>query len=292
MALFGLAGLVPVLVVAVLGLGWVASGRAIAPATLSSPWALADFPRLRPARVSLTAADGVTLEGRLFPGTGAGAVVLTHGYGGTQDEMLPLADELVGAGFTVLTYDSRGCGSSGGQVTFGSRETGDVSTAVSALAATPGVDPKRIGAVGFSMGAASTLMAAARDDRIRAVVADSAWADVYSWLRPDAREVVTAPLAPFTPLSLALAQLRTGARLDALRPVDEVGRIAPRPLLLIHGDQDQVVPPSDGVRLFHAAGEPRQLWLVPGAGHGDTIALREPGYARWVISFLTGALRH
>jgi fermentation-respiration switch protein FrsA (DUF1100 family) len=115
-------------------------------------------------------------------------------------------------------------------------------------------------------------MAAAHDERIRAVVADSAWTTAQSWLRPTARDALLHPRATFTTPSLRLAELRGGFRLRELRPVDDVGRIAPRPLLLLHGTADDVVLPEDADALLAAAGEPKELRLVPGAAHTDTIA--------------------
>jgi dipeptidyl aminopeptidase/acylaminoacyl peptidase len=196
--------------------------------------------------------------------------VLTHGYGGNQDEMLPTADALHRAGFSVFTYDLRGTGESTGEVTFGAREREDLGAVVDYLVSRPDVDQDRIGALGFSMGGATTLMAAASDARIKAVVADSAWSDVKHWLRPNVGKLAH-PNERFTPLSLKLVELRAGVDLARLRPGDEVARISPRPLLLISGGHDDVVPATDGDELFAAAREPKDLWHLPESGHGDTV---------------------
>jgi len=103
--------------------------------------------------------------GRFFAGSNGATIVLSHGYGGTQDELLPVVDFLARAGFSVLTYDLRGCGRSSGSGTFGALETEDLISAIDFLVARPDVDSSRVGALGFSMGAATTVMAAARDLR-------------------------------------------------------------------------------------------------------------------------------
>ena len=128
------------------------------------------------------------------------------------------------------------------------------------------------------MGGATTLLTAAREPRIKAVVADSAWSDARR--TGCARASVTCSSAratASTALSLKIAELRTGIDLDDLRPVEVIGGISPRPVMLIHGTADDVVvPPPRAERNFAAAKEPKELVLVPGAGHGDTIAPGEP----------------
>jgi dipeptidyl aminopeptidase/acylaminoacyl peptidase len=190
--------------------------------------------------------------------------VLTHGYGGNQDEMLPVAGALHRSGFTVFTYDLRS------EVTFGAREQDDLISVVEYLASRPDVDADRIGALGFSMGAATTIMAAARDTRIKAVVADSAWRTAKSWLRPSRN-----PRDHFSRFSLKLAEWRTGIDLDDLRPVDAMRSLSGRPVLLIHGSADDVVLPADAEALA-AANPEAELWRIEGARHGATV---EPGGA-------------
>jgi dipeptidyl aminopeptidase/acylaminoacyl peptidase len=275
---------------AIFALGWDASGNAIHPGAGAYAWTLAEYPRLVAEEVAVESRTGATLSGRFFEGRTQAAIVLVHGYGGNQDEMLPVADELHGAGFSVFTYDQRGCGKSSGEVTFGGREQDDLLSVVDYLASRPDVDRERIGAFGFSMGGSTTLLAAARDPRIKAVAADSAWSDVRRWLRPSVRAVFTRPRDRFNALSLKLAEMRTGIDLDDLRPVDVVGRLSPRPLLLIHGTADDVVVPSESERNYDAANDPKELHLVPDAAHGDTIAPGEASMDAKVREFFQRAL--
>lgn len=217
---------------------------------------------------------------RIAPAPPSAAVVVSHGFGGSHEEMVPVASALVEAGFSVLVYDLRGCGRSGGRATYGAREVEDLSAAVDVLAARPDVDPERIGALGFSMGAATTVMTAARDRRIKAVASDSGWADVFHWLRP----------SRLGRWKLRLEELRAGISLDSLRPERVVAQLAPRPLLLVHGTADDVVPCSDATSLFAAARDPKELWLLDGVTHGETITLAAPGYAARMQQFFTAAL--
>jgi dipeptidyl aminopeptidase/acylaminoacyl peptidase len=255
-----------------LALAWRASSSAMEPGIEPLPWTLADFPSLRAEEVSIDGSTGARLSGRLFRGRERATVVLTHGYGGTQDELLPVAATLHDAGLTVFTYDSRGCGASTGEITFGAREQDDLVAVVDRLARRDDVDPERIGAFGFSMGGAATILAAAKEPRIRAVAADSAWTTAKSWLRPSLGDMFTHPRQRFTTLSVAVLERRLGIDLDELRPVDAMGELQGRPVLLIHGDADHVVLPQDSEALAEAGGREVELWRVAGAGHGATIA--------------------
>jgi pimeloyl-ACP methyl ester carboxylesterase len=284
-----------VLILLVLGgllwLGWDASGRAIHPAQGEYLWKQTDFPELVADEVLVESPTGAKLSGRLFRGRSRATIVLLHGYGGNQDEMLPVADRLHDAGYTVFTYDQRGSGRSGGEVTFGAREQDDLIGVVDYLASHPDVDDEKLGALGFSMGGATTLLTAAREPRIKAVVADSTWSEARRWLKPTVGAVFTRPRDRFNALSLKIAEQRAGFDLDDLRPVEVIGGISPRPVMLIHGTADDVVVPSESELNFGAAKEPKELVLVPGARHGDTVAPGEPSIDAQVREFFDRTLR-
>jgi pimeloyl-ACP methyl ester carboxylesterase len=275
---------------AVGGLAWRASGHAIHPATVAPAWSLADYPSLKPDEVKVRSSTGAVLAGRFFPGGNRATIVLSHGYGGNQDEMLPAANALHEGGFSVFTYDLRGCGQSTGEVTFGAKEQDDLRSVVDYLTARDDVDAEKIGALGFSMGAATTLMEAAGDDRIKAIVDDSGWSDVDHWLRPSWSAVFLHPGDRFSALSLKFAELRASIDLDELEPRDDVARLAGRPLLIIHGTADDSVPPGDSDENFAAAREPKELWTIEGAGHGATVAPGGATSSKRVVEFFQRAL--
>src|SRR6476620_9886354 len=295
-ARLGLSVLIlPVLVLlgvgAFVGLGWKASGEALHPGQGAYSWQRSDFPELASDDVFVDSSTGVKLSGRLFRGPSQATIVLLHGYGGNQDEMLPVADKLHDAGYTVFTYDQRGSGRSPGEVTFGAREQDDLISVVDYLTSRSDVDAEKLGVFGFSMGGATALMTAAREPRLKAVVADSAWSEARRWLNPSVGAAFTRPRDRFNALSLKLAELRTGIDLDELRPVAVIGRISPRPVMLSHGTADDVVMSGESELNYGAAQEPKELHLVPGAGHGDTIAPGEPSTEAQVREFFDRALR-
>jgi fermentation-respiration switch protein FrsA (DUF1100 family) len=132
------------------------------------------------------------------------------------------------------------------------------------------------------------VLTAARDRRLAAVVSDSAWSDVRHWLRPSLLGSLR-PRSPFSTVSLQIAQWRTGADLDSLRPVDAVRNLA-RPALFVHGTADEQVPVSDTEELFAAAAGPKQILRADGAAHGDTIASSSPEYRQVIVEFLERSL--
>jgi uncharacterized protein len=291
-AVAALAAVVLILVVgaAVAGLAWRASGHAIHPGVAAFAWSLDDYPDLQPENVEVNSSTGATLSGRFFPGLSRATVVLSHGYGGNQDELLPTADALHRGGLSVFTYDLRGCGRSTGEVTFGAKERDDLRAVIDYVARRDDVDPERIGALGFSMGAATTLMAAADDPRVKAVVDDSGWSDVYHWLRPSWSAVFIHPRDRFSALSLALVERRSDIDLDRLKPREDVARLAGRPLLIIHGSADESVPAGDAQENFAAARGPKGLWLIDGAAHGATVAPGGASSSDRVVEFFRRAL--
>ena len=274
------------------GVGWVGSERALHPQSHGYKWSLADYPALQAERVTFRGGDGTALAGTFFRGETARTIVLSHGYGDNQVQMLPYADFLHQAGFTVFTYDMRNRGQSGGDaVTIGARESSDLVSAVDYLAARPDVDAHNIGAFGLSLGGAVTILAAARDTRMKAVVDDSGFSDAVSEIGNSFEHFIHLPAFPFARISVAIAELRAGVNVTGIRPIDVVKKIGPRPLFIIHCAADTVVPPSHSRMLFDAAAEPKQLWLLPQGGHIAARTLDPAEYARRVTNFFDGALR-
>jgi uncharacterized protein len=239
--------------------------------------------------------DRMLIRGWFLPAvtdTPGPALVLCHGVWTGRRECLPMALRFREAGYSVLCFDFRAHGESGGRfISLGHNETRDVLGAVAWLKArVEVVDPRRIGVLGFSMGAAATLQAAARSQDIAAVAADSSYADLEDAVRYSFHRVGHLPHKPFGLLALYWARLmlRVDARL--MRPVDEVGRIAPRPLLLMHGGEDEIVPVRHARQLFQAAEEPKELWIAPSERHVGARDNQPDDYFARVRAFFDEAL--
>ena len=283
------------LILALAGLlvvGWIGSEKAIHPAAATYPKSLADFPDLHPRDVSFDSRTHTTIAAEFFPGERHATIVLSHGYGDNQVQMLPYADFLHKHGFSILTYDMRNRGRSAGDaVTLGALEQLDLISAVDYLVTRPDVDRDRIGALGVSLGGSTTLLSSAADPRIKAVVDDSGFSDAPKVIESSFEHFIGLPPFPFAPVTLQLVRLRTGLNPAEIRPMDVVRRISPRPLLIIHCMGDKVVLPDNSDRNFAAAGEPKQFWRIPTGGHIDGLTVAADEYKKRVSQFFEESLR-
>ena len=237
--------------------------------------------------------DGVPLRGWYMPSphpTGR-AIVIVPGIDNNRlvsGIALRLAPGLLAAGFDVLTFDLRGEGDSGGDmITFGVREQWDV---LGAVAEAQARGARRVGVLGFSLGGASSILAAARSQDIAAVVVDSTFADWTDTLTRELGETDHLP-APAVAYGLALYRLLSGTEPGEASPVRAIGAIAPRPILIIHGTADQTVPVSDSERLLIAAGaSTTKRWLVRDGRHNESYFVDEREYLTRVATLFAGAM--
>jgi alpha-beta hydrolase superfamily lysophospholipase len=219
----------------------------------------------RPVQTVDLEGAGVQLKGWRFAAEGPvkrGTVVYLHGMGDSRRSSLYIADHFVPAGYDVLAYDSRGHGESGGEAcTFGVYEKQDLARVLSGIVARP------IVLLGSSLGAAVALQAAAQSSDVAAVISVS----VFSDLRRVARE-----RAPFFASegnivdALAIAEREGHFRVADASPVTAAPLIK-APVLLIHGAEDDETRPVHSQRVFQALRAPKQLILVPGAGHNGVV---------------------
>jgi dipeptidyl aminopeptidase/acylaminoacyl peptidase len=286
----GVGAVLAVCLIAVV-LAWRASSVLMNPPLEPYPWSLADYPALKASETPLTihSSTGVTLSGRFFRGTEGATIVVSHGYGGDQDEMLPVANALHAAGFNVVTYNERG--QSGAEITLGGLESKDLRSVIGVVSRHAYVNPNQIGEFGFSMGGATTILEAASDPRVKAVVDDAGWSRVQDWASSSLSDAILKPTSMFSPLSLKLFELRTGVVLNSISPKNFIARISPRPVFIIQGKADTDVPPSASLVNYAHAKAPRTLWMVPGEGHEATISPGGAGTSQRVSAFFTRALR-
>jgi alpha-beta hydrolase superfamily lysophospholipase len=244
--------------------------------------------------VAFPAIDGSTLRGWFVPAARPTRTVIVTAHGGGSDRrsFLGLVPALHAAGYPVLLFDCREHGLSDGEargMSLGMRESADLVSALDFLEAR-GSDS--YAALGSSQGASSVILAAAVDERIQAVVAQGTGTTLYEMMRANAR------LEPFPDWWVRLFERTVGWRTgppwhdvvaDGPNPIDAIGRITPRAVLLIQGSEDEMAPVEQARENFRRAGEPKELWIVKGARHNDLRDVAGPEYERRVLAFL---LRH
>ena len=225
----------------------------------------------------------VLLSGWYLPGEDSSPhLVFVHGIGSVRsgDNAVELAARMVGLGYNVLLFDLRGHGSSeGDKVSGGYFERWDVLGAFDYLVAR-GVDLSRTGLIGFSMGAATSIMAAAEEPRITALVADSPFADASDLIAREAARKTPIPgwLTPiFIPAAKLMAKGIYGIDIGELVPERAVTQLN-YPILVIHGTGDQRIPWEHGQRVADAAAEGSFLWLVPDVDHVDAFLAHPDEY--------------
>jgi len=133
-------------------------------------------------------------------------------------------------------------------------------------------------------------MAAGRLPEIEAVVADSAFATLDEALKTGFCTFCHLPREPFSRFALWFGERLVGVRAEEVRPLDAVPDLSPRPLLIVHGTQDRIVPLSEAYLLYEAAGNPKELWVVARAGHVEARLLQFDAYLEKVDGFLKSRL--
>jgi len=217
--------------------------------------------------------EGFSLVGEVYfprPGGRHPVVVVCHGVpAGPPDPADPgypaLARRLSGEGFIAVIFNFRGTGASGGNFDMmgWARDLGRVLDYVSGL---PQAEPRRAVLMGFSGGAAVAVYVAAHDPRVAAAVllACPAYFDEGGAGRmlEHARSVgiIRDPDFPRSPEEWWRGFMEVS-------PIRWIGRIAPRPVVLIHGEEDELIPVAQARQLYLNAGEPRELHILEGAGH-------------------------
>lgn len=243
------------------------------PDKLGLPYEVVTYPSL----------NGKQLVGVYFKAEGpaVGTVVHCHGNAHNVSDHFPLALFLRKGGFDVLSFDYQGFGASEGRPS----PEGTIEDAVASVHyASSRLAPGAQGVVlfGQSLGVAVAVGAAVREPAVKALVLEGG----FNSYRVITRTVLRRSWILW-PVSAILPPILVRKTWD---PEKIVAEISPRPLLVIHGTADRVVPAVLSERLFARAREPKKLWLIPGAGHLQCHRVAGAAYEEKVIGFYRRAL--
>ena len=239
------------------------------------------------------------------PGERRPAFIVMHGFGSNMDShgVLQPCDMFEKLGYVTLRFDMPGCGASEGERgrLICLDQVQAASDALTALQQNRQVDPDRIGLIGSSFGAAVAVYCGGVDKRVAAVISSGGWGDGERKFRgqhpsPQAWKKFTDMLAEgkrhrektgeslmvprydivpipeklrnnLAPNSIQMFPAETAQSMFDFRADDVVGKIAPRPLLLLHSSVDSVTPTEQSVEMFKRAGQPTDLHLFAETDH-------------------------
>jgi uncharacterized protein len=272
-----LAGIVALLVIGLLLFTYLQARKLLRP--VRTPM------RLTPADVGLAMSEvripgpRGPLAGWHLPARNGCTLLCCHGINDNSGQWLAQIARLHNRdGYGALLFDFAGHGQSeGNQVTYGIRERHDVTAAIEYLRQRGDVDMEHLAILGYSLGAITAVLAAAEHPDLRAVVIESGFSDLYHDIAKLFTRYTGLPSFPFAHLVIFWGQRIAGVRLSEIRPAQVIGRLAPRPVLIISDLRDALADePYDGELLYQAAGEPKELWQVAEAGHVNAFGV-EPG---------------
>lgn len=236
--------------------------------------------------VHLSGPNGKTLFAWFVPVPGvpcAPAVLVMHGWGANASMMLPSVAPLQGGGFAVLLLDARCHGASDDEpFTSLPRFAQDIEAGLDWLAQQPQVDASRLAVFGHSVGAGAALLSATRRSDICAVVSVSAFAHPYEVMR----RFLASHHIPYLGVGwyvLRHVQRVIGARFDDIAPIRSMARLS-CPVLVVHGQDDDMVPFGDALRLL-GAGKPGQVQLLAVSGQHDPTDALQASQSR-LLAFL------
>ncbi|HEX5392315.1 MAG TPA: alpha/beta hydrolase [Rhodocyclaceae bacterium] len=236
--------------------------------------------------VTVTSSDGFNLVGWYIPGTNGALILAQHGYKASRGEMLTRAAMLHHHGYGVLITSVRAHdGSDGERISFGHEEMKDLDAWYHYATHLPEVDIHRIGIVGASMGGSLVIQYAAQNPGIHAVIADSAFASLDDVVSTAVTFYTGLPRFPFAPAIERWAEWEGGFSAGEINARRWVHAISPRPIMILQGGTDQVIPTDSGQKLYQAAGSPKELWYEPTLGHTEIHKKEPKEYERRMAHF-------
>jgi pimeloyl-ACP methyl ester carboxylesterase len=254
--------------------------------------------------VTFRTADGLTLCGCYLatPHRRRGVILFGLEFGSSRWSCRPYCEHLVRQGFDVFAFESRNQGASDSLPGYEplhwvtEYEVADVRAALAYLKGRPDADPRGVGFFGISKGGGAGLFAAGRDPYVRCCVTDGAFA-TYTTLVPYMRHWFRIYNRDYFLQGLLPSWYYGRVGLSGLRQIERerhcrfphlekvVGRLAPRPWLMIHGEADPYIKPGMARTLFEIARDQKEFWLVPGAKHNQALQVAGDEYRRRVLEF-------
>ncbi|MFZ3576688.1 alpha/beta hydrolase [Virgibacillus sp. DJP39] len=236
----------------------------------------------------LTTFDGLVLKANYLShhkSTGK-VVILAHGYRGNKEDMSEYVKLYYDLGYDVLIPDARGHGESEGDyIGYGWHDRKDYQEWIQRLIDEEGKDTILLH--GNSMGAALVLMASGEKlpQEVKGIIADSGYTSVQDELTYQLKHLYNLPAFPLMGITSVITNIRTGYTFEEASAIEQVKKNS-RPLLIIHGAADQLVPTEMADELYEAATGNKELWIVPDAGHTEAFTVAPVEFQKRVNEFV------
>lgn len=218
------------------------------------------------------------------------AVILAHGFRNTGDNMGKYAKMYNDMGFDILLPDARGHGDSAGDyIGYGWHDRLDYMDWIQLII--DKYDEEQIILDGNSMGAATVLMTSGEQlpSEVKGIVADSAYSSVKAELKHQLKHIYHLPSFPLLDVTSGITKIRAGYTFGGASTIDQVKKNT-RPLLIIHGDADELVPTDMAYEIYDAAGGDKEQWIVPDVGHTKAFDKVTKEYKKRIKAFVDHAL--
>ncbi|MFP4053703.1 MAG: alpha/beta hydrolase, partial [Phycisphaerae bacterium] len=267
-----------------------------------------DFEPIHGEVVRFRSFDGTSLRGMHLrtgrPEDYRGTVIFCHEFNSDMYSCARYATPLIEAGFDVFTFDFRGHGDSSCPGSYrplqwpSDKDMEDVLGAcayVESCLAAEG-KPIEVGMFGVSRGAGSAILAAAIDPHVKAVICDGAfstdttlisfmkrWAYIFASIRLVYENHTEGFWRFLLWVLMRAAQPKMGCRYPSVRKA--LADMQPRPMMFVHGQRDSYIRVEQSRLLYDLAPDPKQLWIVEGAKHNQSVIVEKHQYARRTVGF-------
>jgi uncharacterized protein len=239
-----------------------------------------------------TSYDGLTLKAIYLEheNPSGKVVILAHGYRGHKEQMDDYAKLYYDQGFSVLMPDARGHGESEGDyIGYGWHDRKDYQKWIDIL-----IEEKQATDIilhGNSMGAALVLMTSGEDlpPEVKGIVADSGYTSVLEELKYQLKHLYGLPSFPLMNITSIITDIRAGYTFKEASSIEQVKKNT-RPLLIIHGDADELVPTDMAYEIYEAAKGDKELWIVPNAGHTKAYEMETEEFEKRINAFIEKVL--
>jgi pimeloyl-ACP methyl ester carboxylesterase len=267
-----------------------------------------DYVPLSGEAVRFPAFDGLPLNGMLIRGhpdqDRRGMIIFAHEFCADMSSCARYCRPLQEAGYDILTFDFRAHGQTEADADYtprqwvSDRELHDMRGAIAFAEHWLEQErrPKELGLIGVSRGACAAILAAAEAPSVKCIVADGAfstdttieyfmkrWAYIFATVRVVYENHPPAFWRFLRWSMMHFARREFKCNFPSVRKT--LMRMAPRPMFFIHGEKDSYLPVEQSYRLYALAGQPKYLWIAPGARHNQAVVLHSKEYARLTTLF-------